>query len=120
VTLDRQIRGWGDAFRMTNQRVVFHQVDAEIDKTLRDYRLWFNRLSSGLPNPAQRQLLGVALLADTLRDAGHEDAGAAALPVSDELLRTRLGKKGQPRWPGHVPSSRRAAIRDDPRACPER
>jgi hypothetical protein len=81
VTLDRQIRGWGDAFRMTSQRVVFHQVDAEIDKMLRDYRLWFNRLSSGLPNPAQRRPLGVALLANTLRDSGHEDAGAAALPV---------------------------------------
>jgi hypothetical protein len=65
ATLDRQIRGWGDAFQVTSDRVVFHQVDREIDKLLHEYRAWFGRQTTGQNASAWRRLVGVAVLADT-------------------------------------------------------
>jgi RNA-directed DNA polymerase len=65
VRLDRKIRGWGDAFSATTQRLAFAQLDAEIDKLVENYRLWFGRHVKGLGPTATRRKYGIALLADT-------------------------------------------------------
>jgi RNA-directed DNA polymerase len=65
VTLDRQIRGWGDAFKISTQRVIFNQIDEQINKLLEEYWRWFQRQAVGQPSLAFRRLTGVSVLADT-------------------------------------------------------
>ena len=63
--VDRKIRGWGDAFSFSDNRLPFHQIDDKVDQML----LEFNRQTSGMIRDArsdrQRRALGVALLKDT-------------------------------------------------------
>ena len=66
VLLDRRIRGWGDAFSSTTLRVVFSQLDSEIDKKVQDYNSWFVRHTKEVAMKGRRRKLGIALLSDTL------------------------------------------------------
>ncbi|MFC0409509.1 reverse transcriptase domain-containing protein [Roseomonas elaeocarpi] len=64
--LDDQVRGWGHAFRETNNRVEFHQLDERIDQELRRFEDWFQRRRRTVGDERRaRRLLGVAILADT-------------------------------------------------------
>jgi len=65
VTIDRKIRGWGDAFREIDRRVEFNQLDKQIDELIADFFKWYyDRIRHSPPNH-KRRALGVALLADT-------------------------------------------------------
>lgn len=63
---DRQVRGWGDAFSSTNQRVVFSQMDAEISKIIDSFWFWFQNAVRNVSANEKRRMTGIALLADTL------------------------------------------------------
>jgi RNA-directed DNA polymerase len=65
VSVDRMIRGWADAFRFTNMRLSFVQLDQKIDTELKEYRLWFGALTKNTSPEDLRRLMGVALLSDT-------------------------------------------------------
>jgi RNA-directed DNA polymerase len=63
--LDRKIRGWGDAFGATTDRLVFAQLDEKVDIKLRAFRQWFAKRIAQLDDRQKRRLVGIALLADT-------------------------------------------------------
>lgn len=65
VSVDRTIRGWADAFRFSNERSTFVELDLIIDRELEDYRGWFNRLTKNATPTFRRRLMGIALMADT-------------------------------------------------------
>lgn len=65
VAIDNKVRGWGDAFRPTNQRVAFSQLDGRLDVLLDEYVAWFRRYQSGRAGAVRRRMWGVALLTDT-------------------------------------------------------
>lgn len=65
VALDRKVRGWGDAFRDTTNRVEFNQLDDWISTKVEAFQRWYMAQSRGLSPEEQRRLMGVALLADT-------------------------------------------------------
>lgn len=65
VAIDNKVRGWGDAFRSTNQRVVFNQLDVRLDGMLDDYVAWFRRYQSDRDRTVRRRMWGIALLSDT-------------------------------------------------------
>jgi RNA-directed DNA polymerase len=65
VSVDRTIRGWADAFRFTNERSTFSELDMIIDKELANYRSWFSRLTANAAPLHMRRLMGIALMADT-------------------------------------------------------
>jgi hypothetical protein len=66
--LDKKIRGWGDAFSATTKRLLFAQVDAQIDEMYEEYLRWFGRVRRGRSMTHRRRLLGVALLIDSKDD----------------------------------------------------
>lgn len=74
--IDRRIRGWGDAFRETDQRVEFAQLDRELATIIGNFVSWFNRLPKQ-PSIAMMRSLGVALLSDTPRVSNSVRNGAA-------------------------------------------
>ncbi|MCG6862080.1 MAG: hypothetical protein LJE70_12490 [Chromatiaceae bacterium] len=63
--LDKKIRGWGDTFRFCTNRVVFSQLDRDIDAILADYEAWLAKQRRLASIQGRRRLLGVSLLADT-------------------------------------------------------
>lgn len=63
--LDRKIRGWGHAYSKVNDRLIFAQLDTQIDKVLKDFASWFNRHKRTLDARQYRRALGIALLSDT-------------------------------------------------------
>jgi hypothetical protein len=65
--LDKKIRGWGDAFGSTTQRVIFVQMDDQLDRIIADFIQWFGRHTKGLDRKVRLRKMGVALLIDTLR-----------------------------------------------------
>jgi hypothetical protein len=65
VRIDRMVRGWGDAYRFVTNRVAFAQLDAVIDRMLRDFRRWYFRYHSRVDPRVARRISGVALLGDT-------------------------------------------------------
>ena len=68
VRVDRLIRGWGDAFPFTNNRLPFHQIDSEINRMLREFKGRANHcINSAVIDDRRRRALGVALLKDTPR-----------------------------------------------------
>jgi retron-type reverse transcriptase len=77
--LDRKIRGWGDAFKVTTKRVVFAQLDAKIDPLIAAYRRWFSRVLRGRSQTHQHRLMGVALLADTPRENRKRVPGVVSM-----------------------------------------
>lgn len=73
--VDRKIRGWGDAFSFSTDRLPFDQMDKEIDELLLEFRGRTNQALRRTTQDGKRRALGVALLADTQRgSAGQEDA----------------------------------------------
>jgi RNA-directed DNA polymerase len=65
VAIDNKVRGWGDAFRSTNQRVVFSQLDQRLDGMIDEYVAWFRRYQSDRDRTVRRRMWGIALLSDT-------------------------------------------------------
>lgn len=63
--IDTKIRGWGDAFAPTTERLVFAQMDKKLDDILSDYMGWFEKIVKNQPMNSRRRKLGIALLADT-------------------------------------------------------
>lgn len=63
--VDREIRGWGDAFSFSDIRLPFHQIDTEIDKLLREFKGKANRIIGSASQDGKRRALGIALLKDT-------------------------------------------------------
>ncbi len=63
--LDRKIRGWGDAFQDTSQRVVFRQMDERLTALFDREAASFLSSLRGVPADQRRRMWGVALLADT-------------------------------------------------------
>ena len=77
--LDCTIRGWGDAFRATNMRLVFSQLDKDIDELVENYLRWFKRRTMTVSRASRRRMLGIALLSDTPLMGVQEPR----LPISD-------------------------------------
>jgi Reverse transcriptase (RNA-dependent DNA polymerase) len=67
VRLDRKIRGWGDAFKPTTDRIIFAQLDEKIGKEIDQFQSWFRNRVTNQNHRVQRRSLGVALLLDTPR-----------------------------------------------------
>ncbi|SDX55006.1 Retron-type reverse transcriptase [Albimonas donghaensis] len=65
VAVDRKVRGWGDSFRIVDQRVQFSQVDEVISDEVERFIRWYVRQSAEAPSGERMRSLGVALLADT-------------------------------------------------------
>lgn len=63
--VDRKIRGWGDAFRETNQRLEFAQLDQALDEHINEFIAWFGRWQRTLPKQQRRRAWGISLLSDT-------------------------------------------------------
>lgn len=73
--VDRKIRGWGDAFSFSSDRLPFDQMDREIDGLLMEFRGRANRAMKLASREGKRRALGVALLVDTQRlSTGQEDS----------------------------------------------
>ena len=73
--VDRKIRGWGDAFSFSSDRLPFDQMDKEIDELLLEFRGRSNHAIRRATQDGKRRALGVALLVDTPRgSAGQKDA----------------------------------------------
>lgn len=65
ASIDRRIRGWGDAFKDVDQRLEFTQLDEQVRKIVdRLVKSYFGG-GRGVETPAMMRSLGVALLADT-------------------------------------------------------
>lgn len=67
--IDKKVRGWGDAFASTNDRLVFSRLDKEIDRIVVGYRQWFQRTVKDWGPEESRRAYGVALLKDTVNAA---------------------------------------------------
>jgi RNA-directed DNA polymerase len=63
--VDRMIRGWGDAFSFSDNRLPFDQMDREIDRLLLEFKGRANRAIKNASQDGKRRALGVALLKDT-------------------------------------------------------
>lgn len=73
--VDRKIRGWGDAFSFSNNRLPFDQMDKRIDRLLLEFKGRANQAIKKAIQDGKRRALGVALLKDTPRVLkGEEDA----------------------------------------------
>jgi len=73
--VDRMIRGWGDAFSFSDNRLPFDQIDREIDRLLLEFKGRANQAIKKASQDGKRRALGVALLKDTPRiPKGQEDA----------------------------------------------
>ena len=73
--VDRKIRGWGDAFSFSTDRLPFDQMDRAIDHLLLEFKGRANQAIRKAAQDGKRRALGVALLKDTPRvSAGQEDA----------------------------------------------
>jgi hypothetical protein len=64
-SIDRQIRGWGDAFKDVDQRLEFSQLDQEIQKVVGQFVGRFFKAAPDIMTPERMRALGIALLADT-------------------------------------------------------
>lgn len=62
--VDRQVRGWGDAYRFVTNRVTFAQLDAKLDRLLADFQAWFARRLRAAPAASRRRMTGLARLGD--------------------------------------------------------
>lgn len=65
ASIDRRIRGWGDAFRDVDQRLEFTQLDEQVRAIVDGLVKWYFGGGRGVETPAMMRSLGVALLADT-------------------------------------------------------
>lgn len=65
AAIDRQVRGWGDAYAFATNRLPFSQIDAQIDRRLQRFDKWFRRNYNRFEPRHRRRLQGIALLADT-------------------------------------------------------
>jgi retron-type reverse transcriptase len=66
--LDRKIRGWGDAFRPTTDRLIFDQLDERVRKEIETFEGWFVRATKDMGRRQFRRAQGIALLFDTPSD----------------------------------------------------
>ena len=64
VLIDRKVRGWGDSFRATTQRLVFAQLDQEVSKMIDEYWNWFSVQIAAVIGYERRRKLGIAVLSD--------------------------------------------------------
>jgi RNA-directed DNA polymerase len=66
--VDRKIRGWGDAFSCSNQRLGFHQLDDQIQRRLDGLLTWWVRRAATMSSSERSRGFGITLLADTPRN----------------------------------------------------
>lgn len=64
-SIDRHIRGWGDAFKNVDQRLEFSQLDQEIQRAVGQFVGSFFKAAPEVMTPERMRALGIALLADT-------------------------------------------------------
>ncbi|MDE0333849.1 MAG: reverse transcriptase domain-containing protein [Defluviicoccus sp.] len=67
-SVDRKIRGWGDAFSFSNDRLPFDQMDERIDCLLLEFKGRANSVIRKACSDGKRRALGVALLKDTPKE----------------------------------------------------
>jgi len=65
--VDRKVRGWGDSFKETTQRVEFVQLDRRLSDRIDQFVGWFLRIQETHLAASKRRMWGIALLADTPR-----------------------------------------------------
>jgi RNA-directed DNA polymerase len=65
ATVDRRIRGWGDAFRDSDQRLEFAQLDQQLYELVGRFEKWYLAQTRTFTPQRRMRTLGVALLADT-------------------------------------------------------
>ena len=65
VLIDQKVRGWGDAFRSTTQRVVFAQMDDAIFLLTKKFLVWFQQHTREESAKNRMRKMGIALLSDT-------------------------------------------------------
>ena len=63
-TIDRVLKGWGNAFSYGNSRATMADLDRQIDAKLASFRQWFARRIRTLNEDQRRRAGGVCLLAD--------------------------------------------------------
>lgn len=106
TTIDRVIRGWGEAFAYSTDNSTLLTLDAEIDKQIVDFRGWFTYQLHGGDWKTRRRLGGICLLEDIrgksldqlprrLNARTKARVGAKALTIS-----TDGAAAGQGRRPG--------------------
>lgn len=71
--IDKKIRGWGDAFSFSDNRLPFEQMDKEIDRLLLDFKGRVNQAIKRASQDGKRRALGVALLKDTPRISKQQE-----------------------------------------------
>jgi RNA-directed DNA polymerase len=71
VLLDLKIRGWGDAFAMTNQRVVFTQLDDALNILLDKYLIWYLVRTRKTPRSSSTSPCGSPCRRETCRSRTH-------------------------------------------------
>lgn len=74
-SIDRQIRGWGDAFKNVDQRLEFLQLDQQIQREVAQFVGSFFKAPPEIMTPEKMRALGIALLADTPADEPRCTAG---------------------------------------------
>ena len=62
--IDKQIKGWGDAFAFCTDTLYRHQLDEKLNNVITTYRDKFFQIIKSLPTDNQRRSLGIALLKD--------------------------------------------------------
>lgn len=88
ATIDRVIRGWGEAFSYSTAKQTTIDLDLAIERRLVDFRDWFARQIRGTDWKTKRRLGGICLLED-VRGKSLDD-----LPVKLAARpRTRMGTK---------------------------
>jgi RNA-directed DNA polymerase len=67
TSIDRRLRGWGDAFRDVDQRVEFAQLDEQVGRLVDDFMSWHLAHAKRADLKTRMRHLGIAQLSDTPR-----------------------------------------------------
>ena len=112
-TLDRILKGWGNAFAYSNSRRTMEDLDTKLDERIEKFRIWFSNNMKNLDARGRRRAGGICLLSDikpkVLEDApfivasssGKFRTSAKTLNVyTDGSVITRGKRKGKDQGPG--------------------
>jgi RNA-directed DNA polymerase len=69
TTIDKVLRGWGEAFSYGNVPTTIDNLDFRIDKQLNEFRSWFSSQMTNQDWKTRRRLGGVCLLGDVKQKA---------------------------------------------------
>ena len=65
--IDLTLRGWGDSYNITGNRLRFHQMDKRIDELLLNFHNWFSVSRKAADSKINRRITGVTLLGDIVK-----------------------------------------------------